>query len=259
MAGREPHRVKYRRLRRVIFRILRPIFRLFFRLTMRLRIEGLDNVPPSGPAVMVSNHLHNADPVVLEASFPRPVRFMAKKEVFRVPIAGWIARMTDAFPVDRGKPDRAALRAAQDRLDDGAIVGLFPEGTRSTTGGLKEVFPGAALIALRSGVPVIPTAIFGTETYPFNGIKGRRRGKTRATVRIGKPMYLDGRNPDGSRKDLAEVTDEIMIEVARLLPPAYRGIYADRVAANDGMSEQPGSVVEAEEPRRSEGVRSGRP
>jgi 1-acyl-sn-glycerol-3-phosphate acyltransferase len=220
---------------------------LFFKLTIRLKVEGMENVPQSGAAVMVSNHMHNVDPVLLEAVFPRPVRFMAKKEVFSVPFASWVARMTDSFPVDRGAPDRQALRAAQDRLNDGAIVGLFPEGTRSTTGGLKDVFPGAAAIALRANAPVIPTAVIGTDTLPFNGSKPRRPGKWQVTVRIGEPFYLNRDAVDGQKPDLAELTDQMMVEVARLLPKDYQGIYADRVDALAG--EHPSSVVVSEHAR----------
>ena len=233
MTSSSAYHVSFRRLRYWIYCFLRPLFLLFFRLTMRLKVEGLENVPRSGGALMVSNHLHNVDPVLLEAVFPRPVRFMAKKEVFNVPFAAWVARMTDSFPVDRGNPDRAALRHAQTRLLGGVIVGMFPEGTRSTTGGLKEVFPGAAAIALRANVPVIPTAVIGTDTLPFNGSKPRRPGKMRVTVRIGEPFYLTRETEDGTKPDLAEVTDQMMVEVAKLLPEDYRGIYADKVRESE--------------------------
>jgi 1-acyl-sn-glycerol-3-phosphate acyltransferase len=233
MSEKPRHHVSYRRLRYWIYCLLRPMFLLFFKILARLKVEGLENVPKSGPALMVSNHIHNVDPVLLEAVFPRPVRFMAKKEVFSVPVISWIARATDSFPVDRGAADRSALRAAEARLNDGSIVGLFPEGTRSTTGGLKEVFPGAAMIALRSNVPIIPTAIIGTDTLPFNGKKGRRPGPWKATVRIGKPFFLQRQTDEGRKPDLAELTDQMMIEVARLLPEHYRGIYADRLRKSE--------------------------
>lgn len=222
------YHVSHRRLRRWIFTVLRPMFLIFFKITMRLKVEGLENVPKSGGALMVSNHVHNVDPVLLEAVFPRPIRFMAKKEVFQVPFAGWVARMTDSFPVDRGNPDRSALRAAQERLDGGVLVGMFPEGTRSMTGGIKDVFPGAAAVALRSDVPVIPTAVIGTDKFPFNGSKPRRPGNKQVTVRIGKPFYLKRQTDDGVKPDLAEITDQMMIEVAKLLPERYRGIYVER-------------------------------
>lgn len=233
MSKPSEYHVPYRRLRWWIYTILRPLFLIFFKITMRLKVEGLENVPKTGGALMVSNHIHNVDPVLLESVFPRPVRFMAKKEVFPVPFAGWVARMTDSFPVDRGNPDRSALRAAQIRLDGGVLVGMFPEGTRSMTGGIKDVFPGAAAIALRSDVPVIPTAIIGTDTLPFNGSKPRRPGRKQVTVRIGKPFYLKRETDDGTKLDLAEVTDQMMIEVAKLLPESYRGIYTDRVRASE--------------------------
>ncbi len=233
MSSSGEYHVSYRRLRWYIYCILRPCFMLFFKLTMRLKVEGMENVPKTGGALMVSNHMHNVDPVLLEAVFPRPVRFMAKKEVFSIPFAEWVARMTDSFPVDRGNPDRAALRHAQTRLLGGVIVGMFPEGTRSTTGGLKDVFPGAAAIALRANVPVIPTAIIGTDTLPFNGSKPRRLGKRQVTVRIGKPFYLKRETEDGTKPDLAEITDQMMVEVAKLLPEHYRGIYADKVRESE--------------------------
>lgn len=232
MSQASGYHVSNRRLRWWIFCFLRVLFILFFKVTTRLKVEGLENVPKSGAAVMVSNHVHNVDPVLLVAVFPRAIRFMAKKEVFSVPFAGWVGRMTDAFPVDRGNPDRSALREAQTRLEGGVIVGLFPEGTRSITGGIKDVFPGAAAIALRADVPVIPTAVIGTDTFPFNGSKPRRPGKKRVTVRIGKPFYLKRETEEGVKPDLAELTDQMMIEVAMLLPEEYRGIYRDRVRAS---------------------------
>lgn len=233
MSSTPEYQVPHRRAKRWAYSFLRPLFMLFFRLTIRLRVEGLENVPKTGGALMVSNHLHNIDPVLLEAVFPRPVRFMAKKEVFSIPFAEWVARMTDSFPVDRGNPDRSALRNAQTRLLGGVIVGMFPEGTRSTSGGLKDVFPGAAAIALRANVPVIPTAIIGTDTLPFNGSKPRRPGKMRVTVRIGKPVLLKRETDEGVKPNLAEITDQMMTEVAKLLPEEYRGIYADKVRESE--------------------------
>ncbi|MDI3339116.1 MAG: lysophospholipid acyltransferase family protein [Sphaerobacter sp.] len=219
-----------RRIKLALFRGARVIVIPLLRLLLGMRIEGLEHVPPRGGALVVANHLHNADPILLVAAFPRPVFFMAKKEVWKVPVARFFAELAGAFPVDRGTADRRALRQAERELADGWLVGVFPEGTRSTTGGLKDVYPGVALIALRSGAPIIPTAIWGTESLPFNGAKGRRRkrGWPQVRVRIGKPFHLPPPQP-GTRPDLAALTDLMMIEVARLLPPEYRGRYADRV------------------------------
>lgn len=198
------------------------------------RIEGIENVPTHGPALVISNHLHNSDPILLVAAYPRPLLWMAKKEVFGVPFVGWVADCAGAFPVDRGHADRQALRNAERLLSEGFIVGVFPEGTRSVTGGLKDVYPGVAIIAARSGVPIIPTAIFGTEGLPFNGRKGRRQGagRPRVIVRMGKPFYLPQRSSNAKRQNMAELTDMMMLHVAELLPERYRGIYADRVLSS---------------------------
>ncbi|HET7142145.1 MAG TPA: lysophospholipid acyltransferase family protein [Candidatus Limnocylindria bacterium] len=199
------------------------------RLSFGLRIEGLENVPAEGGALVISNHLHNLDPIILTAALPRPLQFMAKQEIFPVPVVGWIARQAGAFPVDRGGADRAAIRKAGALLAQGSLVGIFPEGTRSTTGGLMAPFPGSALLALRSGAPILPTAIYGSETLPFNGAKGRRRrqGGREVVVRIGQPFHLPPRERGESHQGMAELTEAMMREIVKLLPPQYHGIYAD--------------------------------
>ena len=198
---------------------------------LRLRIEGMEHVPRSGPVVVVANHLHNADPVVLSVAFPRPLHFMTKKEAFANPFTAAIARRVGAFPVDRGKADRGAIRHAEAALAQGIAVGIFPEGTRSVTQALRRAYPGAALIALRSGAPVLPVAITGTEWLPFNGSKGRPPRRTSASrtrppgVRVcfGPPFVL---SREEQKLSTETATDRIMAEIAALLPAAYRGDYA---------------------------------
>lgn len=232
--ARWPQPRLWRRIKIRMFLMARVVVVPLLRLLIGFRIEGLENLPASGPALMVSNHLHNSDPILLIAAYTRPILFMAKKEAFGVPVISWIARQAGAFPVDRGKADRAALRHAETLLGQGMIVGLFPEGTRSITGAIGSVHPGAAMIAARSGVPVIPTAIWGTEVLPLNGGKGRQRGRGRpqVTVRIGRPFHLPPPPPGRRHPDLAALTDLMMTEVARLLPEQYRGRYAE--AASQG-------------------------
>ncbi len=220
---------RMRRFKIILFTAARMVVVPLLRLILGMQIEGLENVPRRGPALVVCNHLHNADPVLMVAAFPRPVLFMAKREVFGVPVVRWFARQAGAFPVERGTADRAALRHAERLLAEGMLVGVFPEGTRSTTGALKEPFPGVALIATRSRVPIIPAAIWGTETLPFNGKKGRRGKRKPVRVRIGTPFCLPERAPGERRPNLDELTDLMMAQIARLLPPEYRGVYAERV------------------------------
>ncbi len=214
------------------------------RVLCQFRIEGIENVPEHGPALIISNHLHNSDPILLVAAYPRPLLLMAKKEVFDVPFIGWVADSAGAFPVDRGQADRHALRTAERLLNEGFMVGVFPEGTRSVTGGLSHVYPGVAIIATRSDVPIIPTAIFGTETLPFNGHKGRKlgRGRSRVTVRIGEPFHLPKRELGQKRQNMADLTDLMMLRVAELLPEEYRGVYADKTVASGGLDPTPAAA-----------------
>jgi 1-acyl-sn-glycerol-3-phosphate acyltransferase len=216
----------------------RPFVLAAFRLIFGFRIEGLENVPKKSGALVICNHIHNSDPILLVAAYPRPLLWMAKKEVFSVPVIGWIADSAGAFPVDRGSADRAAMRNAERLLREHYLVGVFPEGTRSVTGGLKDVYPGVALIAVKSGVPILPTAIIGSDRLPFNGHKGRRRrsGRLCVTVRIGRPFELAAKDAAGKRRDLSELTDEMMIEIAKLLPEDYRGIYTERLRALESES-----------------------
>lgn len=223
----------------MLYLLARPFVLAAMRILIGFRIEGLEHVPKHGPALVICNHLHNSDPILLVAAYPRPLLWMAKKEVFGVPVIGWIADSAGAFPVDRGHADRKALRNAERLLSEGFVVGVFPEGTRSVTGGLKDVYPGVAIIATRTGVPIIPTVIHGSETLPFNGRKGRKRiqGRPHVTVRIGEPFHLPERAAGERRQSMSQLTDLMMMRVAAMLPEEYRGIYAERVAERAGPSE----------------------
>ena len=223
-----------RTLRGLPFRLVRAALLAVLVPLLHLKIEGLENVPPSGPIIVIGNHLHNADPVLLSVAFPRPLHFMAKKEAFSVPLIGSIIRRVGAFPVNRGNADRGAIRRAEATLSQGIALGIFPEGTRSVTRSLQPAHPGAALIALRSGAPVLPCGITGSERLPFNGSKGGRRqspvAPSTATdgvrIRFGVPFVVP-REPDGGRLSTEEATQLMMAEVARLLPVHYRGHYTE--------------------------------
>jgi 1-acyl-sn-glycerol-3-phosphate acyltransferase len=214
-----------------VLAITTPIF--------RLRLKGLDRIPPTGPVLVASNHVHNADPVLVDAAYTRPVHFMAKKEAFEFPPFKWALEWGGCFPVDRGKADRAAIRGALERLQIGIPVGIFPEGTRSPTRALIQAHSGAGLLALLSGVPVQPVAITGSERYPINGSKARaarkaglpwpRKDHKGVRILFGEPFMIP-REIDGRRVTSDEATEIIMVEIARLLPPDYRGVYATALA-----------------------------
>ncbi|HYH10895.1 MAG TPA: lysophospholipid acyltransferase family protein, partial [Thermomicrobiales bacterium] len=146
-----------------------PLYNLL-RLVLRLRVEGMENVPPDGTGVLVvSNHLHNADPVVIEIAFPRPLHYMAKEELFRFKPLGWILAKFGNFPVARGKSDRKAVRHAISCLQHGIAVGMFPEGTRSKSLKLSRAHAGAGLIAIQGKSLILPIGITGSERLPLNG------------------------------------------------------------------------------------------
>ncbi len=181
------------------------------------QLEGSERVPLHGPLIVASNHLHNADPPLLGGVLPRYIRFMAKQEAFKFPW-GWIfANSYGAFPVRRGELDRNAIRYAERILQDGGVVGMFPEGHRSHGNGLLKAFDGVALIARRTGVPILPVGITGTEAV----FKSKPRWPIK--VRVGEPFQARTGRP------LADVTQDLMLHIADLLPPRYKGMYADSV------------------------------
>jgi 1-acyl-sn-glycerol-3-phosphate acyltransferase len=137
--------------------VVKPLMRTWF----RIRLEGSEHIPETGPVILASNHRSNMDPVLLASAVERPVAFMAKAELFRPPL-GWIMRWIGQFPVRRGGIDREALRRTDAVLARGSMLGLFPEGTRGD-GRFSAVHPGLAYIVVRQHSPVLPVAILGTE------------------------------------------------------------------------------------------------
>lgn len=191
-------------------------------------VVGKENVPEKGPLIAASNHLNNADPPAVALALSRLPTFMAKREMLSWPILGPAFRAFGAFPVRRGGADLSAIRMATEIVNSGEMIIMFPEGTRSRTGGLTKGHPGTALIALRTGAPVIPVAVTGTETVTWPWIFIKPLSIKRITVTLGEPFTL----PPVDKVDsaaAAEATKLIMSKISALLPPEYRGIYAESV------------------------------
>jgi 1-acyl-sn-glycerol-3-phosphate acyltransferase len=188
----------------------------------RYEVVGVEHVPADGPLIVVANHLNNADPPLLGAAIPRRIRFMAKQELFETK-AGAFYRWFGAFPVRRFEADLAALRQAQSILKEGGVLGMFPEGHRSHGNGMGPPHPGTALIALRTGAPLLPVGITGTEAIRTPMVLLRN---PRIRVVIGEPFTLTA-NRRISAEQVESGTDEIMRRIAALLPPKYRGVYGE--------------------------------
>jgi 1-acyl-sn-glycerol-3-phosphate acyltransferase len=212
-----------------------PVLRLVFRPT----VEGIENVPDEGPAILASNHLSYADWLFMPLTLSRKVTFVAKAEYFTTP--GIKGRLQKTFfsgagqvPIDRSGADAAAgaLMSAKKVLDQGELFGIYPEGTRSHDGRLYRGKTGVARLAIETGVPVIPVAVVGTDIV---APPGKKFGHwTRPKVRFGKP--LDFSRYEGLENDrfiLRSATDEIMYEIMRLSGQEYVDLYAARAKALD--------------------------
>lgn len=196
------------------FRPVRRIWTAF----LPLRVEGRENVPAAGPYIIVANHISWLDPPVIEFALGVPVRYMAKREVFEVPLIGFVLRALGNFPVRRGESDRRALETALGVLAAGQPLGFFPEGTRSKDASLRRAKPGIAFLARRSGAPILPVAVMGTPD-----IRLRIPPRADALVRIGRLVPLPELGSPAA--DDQELADAIMRRVAVLLPEQMRGAY----------------------------------
>jgi len=205
----------------ISYYVIKTLIRVAIFVLARTHIYGIEQVPHSGAAVIVSNHLAAVDPALLVSVFPRPIVLMSKIENYRG-LLRFFMRLVGAFPVRRGKVDREALHIAEHTLAEGRLLCVFPEGTRGS-GALGRGYGGAALLAIRACVPVLPVAITGTPR-----VFGRRfpwLGFPHVTVRVGEPFLPRSLEPAPSREQRERLTGEIMVRIAALLPPEMRGQY----------------------------------
>ncbi|MBI4201377.1 MAG: 1-acyl-sn-glycerol-3-phosphate acyltransferase [Chloroflexi bacterium] len=188
----------------------------------RWEVRGREGVPPRGRLLVVANHQSNADPPVLVAALPRRVWFVAKRELFRYPIASTVLRAWEVHPMDRDGRDSEALRWILQGLEQERAMAIFPEGTRSPHS-MRKAHHGAAFVALKALAPILPIGITGTENirsfgripFPF----------CRITVNIGQPFSLPSIEGKVDDALLDSMTEMIMMRIAALLPEEYRGAY----------------------------------
>lgn len=213
------------RRRRFLRRMLKSVV---FRFMIKIdQVEGLENFPLEGPAILMINHIAFFDPVVVLGNLPRNIVPIAKAEGFRNPILYLWLRLWRVIPLHRGEVDRAALREILQVLAAGEVVLIAPEGTRSS--GLQRARAGVAFLGYRSGAPIIPVALEGTRGFPtINPVRWRQPG---AVVRLGRPFRFRPVPSRPGREQLRQMTDEAMYILASMLPEDRRGVYADLSAA----------------------------
>lgn len=199
-----------------------------FRLLTRFTLVGRENVPPHGPLIVISNHLHYTDTGLVPASVGRKTHYLAKTEITQHPLAGFLARHFGAIPIDRtGLANRETIGAVLDLLSTDRVVGMFPEGTRSRSGGMARARPGAALLAVRSNAPILPVAVTGTDKFRWRTILWERPV---IRVVIGAPFSLPVIEGTLDREQRQALADMMMQRVADLLPESYQGHYRPKVA-----------------------------
>ncbi len=206
------------------YRVVRGIIGFLLRLLSRFEVVGLEHVPTEGPYLFISNHLHWLDPPVLGVAFPYRARLFAAEKWERHWILGPFLRSLDAIFVNRGEVDRKALRRALAVLEGGGVVGLAPEGTRSRTGAMQQGRSGAAYMAYRAGVKLLPTVATGQEKL-FPSLWRFRRAQVR--VVFGPPFEPPPVEGKASAAEVHGFAEEIMYRLAAMLPPEYRGVYQD--------------------------------
>lgn len=206
-------------LRRLCARIAYPvvcgILRLVFVLLGGFQVSGRERVPRRGGVLICPNHFCDADAPALGAALPRHAHFMAKEELFQMRVIGPVMRFFDAFPVRRDSADRAALREAVRRLQAGEAVVIFPEGGGNADGTLQPLHPGAMLVALQAGVPVVPVAIVdANRVIPYGQLRPRRSDRP-VRVTFGEPIDLT--DLKGTRGAVETATRRLAERLAALL------------------------------------------
>lgn len=193
------------------------------RIICRIDAPDIDKVPLKGPVIGYANHSATIEmPVFYGLLQPRRITGWAKIELWENPFFKWIFTIWNIIPVRRGEGDTTALRKGIQALQEGYIFGLAPEGTRNVTGQLKRAHPGAVMLALHSGAPLIPIAHWGGENFPRNW---KRLKRTDFHVRVGDPICLKVDGIRVTREVRQQIADEMMFRLAELLPAEYRGEY----------------------------------
>jgi len=205
-------------------RFIKFILRIVMKIVVRSNYEGLEHIPPEGKVIITTNHMSRLDVTLLLFNPVRPEITAVVGAAYKShPVIGFLVNWAGAIWIDRTRADLSAFREALEVLKDGGVLGIAIEGTRSRVGSLIEGKPGAALFAIKSGTPIVPVGISGTEDAVRSFLRGRR---SLVTACFGPSFTLPQLDRDNRDKDLQRFTDEIMCRIAALLPDKYHGHYA---------------------------------
>ena len=212
-----------------LYPVIRGVIAFLVRTLTKLEVQGREQVPERGPYILVANHLHWLDSPVLLTTLPHPVRVFAGEKWEGRFLIGFLLTSVNAIFVNRGEVDRRALREALATIKAGGILGMAPEGTRSKTGGLQRGRSGAAYLAYHSGARLVPVVCTGQE-HVISSLLRLRRARVR--IVFGPPFAPSPVEGKITAAHLESFTEEIMHHLAALLPPEYRGVYADAPEVN---------------------------
>jgi 1-acyl-sn-glycerol-3-phosphate acyltransferase len=212
-------------------RIANFVLGVLFHIVFRLDITGIQNIPKQGPFIAMMNHIYFIDPILVATLTPRNIVIMSKIENYHNPLLALVMHLYGTFPVHRGELDMTAIRTSLRIMEEGHGLLMAPEGTRSKTRTLQEGRDGMVWLAVRSQAPVVPVALSGQE---YLGHNLRRLRRTPLRVVFGEPFCFRSAPdlqhpvtaPKSPREQLRRMTQEAMYALAKLLPPAYRGVYS---------------------------------
>ena len=211
----------------ILHRLTCWLVRVGTRLLCRIHGQDLARIPAKGPLLLVTNHIGSLEVPLLFAHLqPRPITGFAKIETWDDPLMGWLFDLWGAIPIRRGEADLEAVRRGFKALSSGCILAVAPEGTRSRHGRLLRGHPGIVSLALRSGATILPLAHWGGENFSRNL---RQFKRTDFHIRVGTPFRLAANSEKVTRALRQQMTDEIMVQIARLMPDRYHGEYRQSV------------------------------
>lgn len=198
-------------------------------LLCRIDAAQLERVPKRGPLIIVTNHVNILEiPIIFSRLWPRPVTGLGAAVRWDNFLTRWLLNLFCAIPLHRGTADIGAMRRAIELLKANSIILIAPEGTRSGHGRLQKAHAGVVSLALRGAAPLLPVVFYGSEHYRQELLRLRRAD---FHIVVGRPFRLDAGGKRVTRQMRQEMLDEVMVQLATLLPPAYRGVYADTSSA----------------------------